>query len=247
MLDDRCEVTRAHSCQHPLPAGRRPVGRLPLTRPGRGLGHHQRPSRGQDRPGPTTYTAWVAILEEAERQGQTETLLKQARTDYPHLAPLAAAVSAYTAWAASGRPGGATPASSPVTTEGRTVIHTGGGAYVGGGVTIGPGGAFVGRDQVTTTTSTQGGSLAEFTALLAEIRRSVAQVGLDADTTAALDADLRLVENQANKPAPNKALLLSRLEGAARLLTAAAGAATAVDRLLPAVQQAIAWASQLFR
>lgn len=114
-------------------------------------------------------------------------------------------------------------------------------------MTIGPGGAFVGRDQVTTTTSTQGGSLAEFTALLAEIRRSVAQVGLDADTTAALDADLRLVENQANKPAPNKALLLSRLEGAARLLTAAAGAATAVDRLLPAVQQAIAWASQLFR
>ena len=197
--------------------------------------------------GSTTYTAWVAILEEAERQGQTETLLKQARTDYPHLAPLAAAVSAYTAWAASGRPGGATPASSPVTTEGRTVIHTGGGAYVGGGVTIGPGGAFVGRDQVTTTTSTQGGSLAEFTALLAEIRRSVAQAGLDADTTAALDADLRLVENQANKPAPNKALLLSRLEGAARLLTAAAGAATAVDRLLPAVQQAIAWASQLFR
>lgn len=197
--------------------------------------------------GSTTYTAWIAILEEAERQGRTETLLQQARTDYPNLVPLATAASAYTAWAAAGRPGGATAPSSPMTTGSSTVVHTGGGAYVGGSVTIGAGGTFVGRDQVTTTTSTQGASLAEFTVLLAEIRRAVAQAGLDEETTAALDADLRLAESQANKPAPNKALLLSRLEGAARLLTAAAGTVTAVDKLLPAVQQALAWASSLFR
>lgn len=197
--------------------------------------------------GSTTYTAWIAILEEAERQGQTEALLKQARTDYPHLAPLSAAASAYTAWAAAGRPGSTPPASSPTVAGNSTVFDTGGGAYVGGSVTIGPGGTFVGRDQVTTTTSTPGGSLAEFNALLAEIRHTVAQAGLDAETTAALDADLRLVENQANKPVPNKALLLSRLEGAGRLLTAAAGTVTAVDKLLPAVQQALAWASNLFR
>lgn len=207
--------------------------------------------------GPTTYTAWLAILAEAERQGRTEALLQRAWTDYPNLAPLTAAVTEYNTWAAAGRPTSATragdpapadvPGSGPVTTPGSTVIHTGGGAYVGGGVSIGPGGTFVGRDQVTTTTSTQGVSLADFTALLGDIRRAVAQAGLDEETTAALDADLRLAENQATKPTPNKALLVSRLEGAFRLLTAAAGTVTAVDKLLPAVQQALAWASSIFR
>lgn len=209
--------------------------------------------------GPTTFTTWVAILQQAEREGCTEDLVQRALAQYASYAPLVQAGGDFTAWVAAGRPdsdlptgvdqnptSAGQPASPPATGDTRTV-YTSGGAYVGGGVSIGPGGTFVGRDQVTTTTSTQGVSLAEFTVLLADIRRAVAKAGLDEETTAALDADLRLAESQANKPAPNKALLLSRLEGAARLLTAAAGTVTAVDKLLPALQQALAWAANIFR
>lgn len=54
--------------------------------------------------GSTTYTAWVAILEEAERQGRSAVLLRQAESNYPSAAPLAEGVKAYAAWVAAGRP-----------------------------------------------------------------------------------------------------------------------------------------------
>ncbi len=90
--------------------------------------------------GPTMYTAWLAILAEAERQGRTEAPLQRARTDYPHRDPLTAAVTEYNAWAGAGRPASTTragdpapadaPAGGSATTLGSTVIHTGRGAPI---------------------------------------------------------------------------------------------------------------------
>lgn len=128
-----------------------------------------------------------------------------------------------------------------------TEVNTGGGAYVGGNVTTG-GGSFVGRDQTIHVSATQAGAtVAEFAALLAQMRAGLPAVGLDRETAEAVDADFRVVEDQAARDKPNKALILGKLEGAVKVLTAAAGAAAAVEKLLPAAQKAVEMAGQLFR
>ncbi|MCX6032990.1 MAG: zinc ribbon domain-containing protein [Chloroflexi bacterium] len=151
------------------------------------------------------------------------------------------------------------------------VVNTAGGAYVGRSVHTG-GGAFVGRDQrvvagersvaiggnVTGSAIVVGDrnvvgqpstsvTAAEFTRLLAELRAALSQAGLDADTAEVVDADVQVVQEQAVKPKPNRTIIVSKLEGVTRLLTAAAGAATTGEKLLPLAQQAVAWAGQLFR
>ncbi len=122
-------------------------------------------------------------------------------------------------------------------------INTGGGAYVGGNVRAGK---FIGRDE-TITNAPQGATLAEFVRVLADMRAALPQAGLDPDTAEVVDADFKVVEAQAGKEKPNKAVIVSKLEGAVKVLTAAAGAATAVEKLLPAAQKALEWAGQLFR
>lgn len=126
-------------------------------------------------------------------------------------------------------------------------VNTGGGAYVGGDVDTG-GGAFVGRDQtIHQVSATQGVSLAEFTALLAELRGALPAAGLDPDTAEIIDADVQVIEQQAAKPKPNAAVITSKLEGIAKLLAAAGGVAVAAQKLLPMAQQALEWARPLFR
>lgn len=126
-------------------------------------------------------------------------------------------------------------------------INTGGGAYIGGNVRVDTG-DFVGRDKtVNVTAAQQGISAAEFGRLIADIRGSLPQAGLDPDTAEVVDADFKVVEEQVKKDKPNKAVITGKLEGAVKMLTAAAGAATAVEKLLPAAQKALEWAGQLFR
>jgi hypothetical protein len=125
-------------------------------------------------------------------------------------------------------------------------INPGGAAYVGGHVHAGR--DFIGRDQtITITNAPQGATVAEFVRLLADMRAALPQAGLDPDTAEVVDADFKVVEAQAGKEKPNGAVIVSKLEGAVKVLTAAAGAATAVEKLLPAAQKAIEWAGQLFR
>lgn len=125
-------------------------------------------------------------------------------------------------------------------------INTSGGAYVGGGVST-AGGNFVGRDQSIAITNTQQGvTLAEFAQLLAEMRTLLPEAGLDSGTADVIDADVKVVEAQLAQPKPSAPLITSRLEGITKLLTAAAGAAAAGEKLLPLAQQAVAWAGQLF-
>jgi hypothetical protein len=68
-------------------------------------------------------------------------------------------------------------------------INTGGGAYIGGSVNTG-GGAFVGRDQHITS-SPPSPELAQFLALLDELRAALPASGLDAGTRQIAEGDLQ--------------------------------------------------------
>lgn len=126
-------------------------------------------------------------------------------------------------------------------------VDSGGGAVIFGNVDT-SGGAFVGRDQtIHQVNAPQGVSLAEFSALLAELRAALPAAGLDADTAEIIDADVQVVEQQAAKPQPSAAVITSKLEGIAKLLAAAGGVAVAAQKLLPMAQQALEWARPLFR
>jgi len=131
------------------------------------------------------------------------------------------------------------------------------------------GGPFVGRDQVTKATGgsvivtggkvgdiitghgnvigqQQGVSLEEFAHLLAEMRKLLPHAGLAPDVVDVIDADFRVVEEQIAKKKPTVAIILSKLEGAAKMLTTMSGAAVAAQKLAPLAQKAVEWAGQLF-
>ncbi len=139
-------------------------------------------------------------------------------------------------------------------------IDTGGGAYIGGDVKAG--GDFVGRDQVIITGDgnvvgdqssatvikqvTEGATLAEFLRLLAELRQALPAAGLDPDTAEVIEADVQVVEEQAQKEKPSTAVIVAKLKSIAEVLTASGAVATAAQKLLPVAQQALTWAQQLF-
>lgn len=143
-------------------------------------------------------------------------------------------------------------------------IDTQGGAYIEGGVNTG--GDFVGRDQNKVTVqggmsggtlvvgnhnqvnSTQtGASVAELSNLVGQIRALLPQARLDEDTQGIIDGDFQVVETQLAKPEPKKALVLPKLEGIAKMLTTAAAAGEAVQKLAPMLQQAVTWAQQVLK
>jgi hypothetical protein len=126
--------------------------------------------------------------------------------------------------------------------EEKKTIHTGGGAHVGGNVTV-SGGDFVGRDKIQTTT---GVTPAQFLSLLAELRQTLAGAGLDADTAQVIEADVQVVEAQVQKPQPGSAIIVGKLRGVAEVLTETAKTAASVAPLAALAQKALAWAGQLF-
>ena len=124
-------------------------------------------------------------------------------------------------------------------------VDTGGGAYIGGKVEVGR--DFIGRDQTITVEQTaEGVSVEAFLQLLGELRQRLPTVGLDDDTAEIIEADVRVVEEQAGKEEPRKAIILSRLKGVTELLTETAKAAAAAGALVPLAEKAVAWAQQLF-
>ena len=139
-------------------------------------------------------------------------------------------------------------------------IDTGGGAYIGGDVKAS--GDFVGRDQVIITGDgnvvgdqssatvikqvTEGATLEEFLRLLAELRQALPAAGLDPDTAEVIEADVQVVEEQAQKEKPSTAVIVAKLKSIAEVLTASGAVATAAQKLLPVAQQALTWAQQLF-
>lgn len=135
-------------------------------------------------------------------------------------------------------------------------VHTGGGDFVGrdkvirgrkNSVVIGgdaSGNMIVTGDGNLVDHST-GGSLEELRALVQEMRAMLPQAGLDEDTVEVIEGDFEVLEKQLAKPAPKKAIVLPKMESIAGMLTGAAAAGAAVQKLVPMVQQAIEWVQGL--
>ena len=154
--------------------------------------------------------------------------------------------------------------------KGRPARHQAdaGGAYVGGDVHT-EGGDFVGRDKIAAgersvimrgpasgnVISTgdsavigvrQEASLEGFVRLLAELRQGLPQAGLDQDTVQVVEGDVKVAEEQAQKPKPNGAIILAKLESVTKLLTTAVTASEAAQKLVPVAHKAVQWAGALF-
>ncbi len=135
----------------------------------------------------------------------------------------------------------------PVTQNYGSQIDTGGGAYIGGSVTT-SGGSFVGRDQINTiTTTTQGMTAADFTALIQQLRTQLATAKLEDDEREMIQNNIANVEAQLQRPQPKLALIKSGLNGVKDVIEAATGIGTALQVLSPLVQRAIDMAQQVFR
>ncbi len=106
-------------------------------------------------------------------------------------------------------------------------INTGGGAYIGGSVSV-TGGKFVGRDDL----SGQPATLEDFTRLFAELRGLLAEARLDPDTKDVVDADFKVVEAQLQKPEPKRGLIETKLKSIAGVLSSADKAAGAAQGLI---------------
>jgi hypothetical protein len=126
-------------------------------------------------------------------------------------------------------------------------IDTGGGAYIGGAVATG-GGAFVGRDQTitTTTTTTQGATLEQFTTLLAQLRDGLDAAGLDTKIQKVIESDLTGVENEASDPNPSRPVIESKLQSMLSLLQNTARTGAAAIGLVEIVQRGMEMAQKLF-
>jgi hypothetical protein len=146
-------------------------------------------------------------------------------------------------------------------------INTSGGTYIEGDVHTN--GDFVGRDKITYNApvihgnvsgetvvignnnvvggKTEGASLENLLQLLHELRASLPQSGLDADTVEVIDADFGMIETQLAKTEPKKNLVLPKLQSVVATLTGLVGAGEAVEKLIPMVQQALQWAQQVIK
>lgn len=132
-------------------------------------------------------------------------------------------------------------------------IHTQGGDFVAGDqnkVTIGSvsgSTVVVGNHNTVSTAAQAGASLPDLAGLLAEMRALLPQARLDDDTREVVEGSFKVVAEQLKKPAPKKAVVLPALKQVAETLGLAAGAGDAIQKLIPLVQQAIAWAQALLK
>lgn len=92
----------------------------------------------------------------------------------------------------------------------------------------------------------KGPDMQKFQADLQSLRKALSGSCLDDDTREAVDADLLTVQTQAEKPQPNKVMLLSKLRSAADILAAADGSAGAVERMQSLASGLLSLAGQLF-
>ena len=79
----------------------------------------------------------------------------------------------------------------------------------------------------------QGTTLTKLTALVAELRRGLAEAGLGTETVEIIDAEAQVVEEQATGPKPDGEIIVSRLETITKLLTAVSGTVVAAKTFCP--------------
>jgi hypothetical protein len=122
-------------------------------------------------------------------------------------------------------------------------VNTGGGAFIGGNATAG--GDFAGRD-MHVSKNVQGASLEEFTTLLSQLRELIPQSGLEPKVAEVVDADFSEVEQQADKPSPNGALIKSRLGGIVETIKTAGSTSDATLKILALLTKLSVLAGTLF-
>jgi len=130
-------------------------------------------------------------------------------------------------------------------------VHTDGGDFVGRDKVVrgGDHSVVIGGNAIGNVFGAQGdpqASLEALRSLLAEIRAAVPQTDLDADTAEAVEGDFEVLEKQLARPEPKKTIVLPKLESIAGMLTTAAAAGEAVQKLKPMIEQAIEWVKLLF-
>jgi hypothetical protein len=123
-------------------------------------------------------------------------------------------------------------------------INTGGGAHVGGNVTV-KAGDFVGRDKITQTVE-QGITVKDFTALLNELKQLLPQTAVDFDTHRIIEGDFKVVEDETLKENPNGAVIKGKLKGMMEMLSSAGGALEGTEKIASLLGKALKWTGALF-
>lgn len=131
-----------------------------------------------------------------------------------------------------------------VTIGQKSVIDTGGGAFIGGNVNTG-GGTFIGRDQFTMD-NPQDASLPELRALVAELERLLQQARLPTEIGEIVEGDFEVVKRQVAQDAPKGALVKSRLGSLKELLSGAETATGLGERIVAVLGKAAQLAGLLF-
>lgn len=127
----------------------------------------------------------------------------------------------------------------------KSLIDTGGGAYIGGAVNTG-GGTFIGRDQFTVT-GPDTVSLRELQALVAELKHLLQEAKLPPEIGEIVEGEFKTVEQQVVKPAPSGAIVKSRLSSLKELLSGADAATGSLEKILAVIGKAAQLAGVLFR
>ena len=95
-------------------------------------------------------------------------------------------------------------------------------------------------------TQTDPPSLEGFRQVLQELQRALQASSVDPDIAEAALEDVQSAARQLDREKPNRAVILTKLNGALGLLATADGVWGVSERVMPLVQQAVAWAQQLF-
>jgi hypothetical protein len=131
---------------------------------------------------------------------------------------------------------------SVITTGSGNVISTGGTHITGDGIAFGIGNTV----NVTKTTTSQGATLNDFAALIAQMRALLQSSKLSEEDRDTVATNLKTVEKEAEKEKPRLKLIESSLSSVKSLVESTEGIGAAAAKLMPMLSQAVDFARQLF-
>lgn len=126
-------------------------------------------------------------------------------------------------------------------------VNTGGGAYVGGQVTV-TSGDFVGRDQIISeVSSSQSMTLEDFFSLLERINSELKETQPEAKVNAMIENEIAGIKAEAQDEQPSLPIIETRLVSLKNLLEKTGSVVVATTGLAEVIQQAIVMAQKLFQ
>jgi hypothetical protein len=126
-------------------------------------------------------------------------------------------------------------------------VKTGGGAYVGGHVTV-TGGDFVGRDKIISeVSSSQTITLEDFFSLLERLQSELKEARIEAKVNAMVENELDSIKTEAQDEQPSLPIIETKLISLKNLLEKTGSVVVATTGLAEVIQQAIVVAQKLFQ